>query len=212
MTQSQILKISKSGLWTSNQALVAILGLCPLLAVSTNFANSLGMGVATLFIVVLSNFLISLSSPLINPAIRIALFVLIIAGAVSLLEILMQAHFFMLYKTLGIYIPLIITNCIILARAESFASKNNLFDSILDGFFMGLGFLVVIVLIGGIREIIGQGTLFDGLNLSLGLTQDITIHFFEEQYSILFFILPPGAFLILGLLVALKNKISSKIN
>ena len=160
--------ISKSGLWTNNVALVQLLGLCPLLAVTGTVINGLGLGIATLITLVLSNSVVSLIRPWLKSEIRIPIFVLIIASIVTTIELVMNAWFHELYLILGIFIPLIVTNCSIIARAEAFASKNNLLDSALDGFMMGLGFALVLVVLGGLRELIGFGTLFANAQLMFG--------------------------------------------
>ena len=151
--------IIRDGLWRNNVGLVQLLGLCPLLAVTGTFINGLGLGLATLLTLVASNVTVSLIRSLVRPEVRIPVFVLVIASFVTAVELAMNAWFHELYNILGIFIPLIVTNCSIIARAESFASKNNVFDSALDGFMMGLGFLIVLTLLGMLREIIGFGTL-----------------------------------------------------
>ncbi len=199
--------IIKNGLWTNNQALVALLGLCPLLAVSNNIINGLGLGIATLSTLLVSNSLVSLFRHQIPESVRIPVFVTLIAATVSIIDLLMQAYLPGLHHSLGIFIPLIVTNCMILARAEAFASKNPLKESIYDALGMGLGFAGVLVLLGAIREIVGQGTLFQGARNLLGQWADfMSIHLLPESYpGILLAILPPGAFIALGLIIALKN-------
>lgn len=203
--------ISKNGLWTNNVALVQLLGLCPLLAVTGTVINGLGLGIATLITLVLSNSIVSLIRPWLKSEIRIPLFVLIIASIVTTIELIMNAWFHGLYLVLGIFIPLIVTNCSIIARAEAFASKNNLADSALDGFMMGLGFTMVLVTLGGIREVIGFGTLFANAHLMFGdIGNAMTITFSEAYPGFLLAILPPGAFLGLGFLIAIKNIIDKR--
>ncbi len=203
---SQAMSISKSGLWTNNVALVQLLGLCPLLAVTGTIINGLGLGVATLITLVLSNSIVSLARPWLKSEIRIPIFVLIIASIVTAIELSMNAWFHELYLVLGIFIPLIVTNCSIIARAEAFASKNNVLDSALDGFMMGLGFTLVLVVLGSMREIIGFGTLFANAQLMFGdIGYAMTITFSENYPGFLLAVLPPGAFIGLGLLIALKN-------
>ncbi len=198
--------ISKNGLWTNNVALVQLLGLCPLLAVTGTVINGLGLGIATLITLVLSNSIVSLIRPWLKSEIRIPIFVLIIASIVTAIELSMNAWFHELFLVLGIFIPLIVTNCAIIARCESFASKNNLFDSALDGFMMGLGFMLVLVVLGGLREIIGFGTLFANAHLMFGSLGEAMLITFNEDYpGFLLAVLPPGAFIALGLLIALKN-------
>lgn len=208
---SQTLTISQNGLWTNNVALVQLLGLCPLLAVTGTVVNGLGLGIATLITLVVSNSIVSLIRPWLKSEIRIPVFVLIIASVVTAIELSMNAWFHELFLVLGIFIPLIVTNCAIIARCESFASKNNLFDSALDGFMMGLGFMLVLVVLGGLREIIGFGTLFANAQLMFGsIGEAMTITFSENYSGFLLAVLPPGAFIGLGLLIALKNIIDKR--
>ena len=205
------IKISKSGLWTNNVALVQLLGLCPLLAVTGTVINGLGLGIATLITLVLSNSIVSLIRPWLKSEIRIPVFVLIIASIVTTIELIMNAWFHELYLVLGIFIPLIVTNCSIIARAEAFASKNNLLDSALDGFMMGLGFALVLVILGGMRELIGFGTLLANAQLMFGsIGESMTITFSENYPGFLLAVLPPGAFIGLGLLIAIKNIIDKQ--
>jgi electron transport complex protein RnfE len=210
-TGSPAAVISKNGLWKNNVALVQLLGLCPLLAVTGTVINGLGLGIATLMTLVLSNSLVSLIRPWLKSEIRIPVFVLIIASIVTTIELVMNAWFHELYLVLGIFIPLIVTNCSIIARAEAFASKNNLMDSALDGFMMGLGFTLVLVVLGGMRELIGFGTLFANAQLMFGsIGESMTITFSEDYPGFLLAVLPPGAFIGLGLLIAIKNIIDKK--
>ena len=210
-TTSQTKAISQNGLWTNNAALVQLLGLCPLLAVTGTVINGLGLGIATLITLVLSNSIVSLIRPWLKSEIRIPIFVLIIASIVTTIELSMNAWFHELYLVLGIFIPLIVTNCSIIARAEAFASKNNLFDSALDGFMMGLGFTLVLVVLGGMRELIGFGTLFANAQLMFGsVGETMTITFSEHYPGFLLAVLPPGAFIGLGLLIAIKNIIDKR--
>lgn len=210
-TFKQTKTISKNGLWTNNVALVQLLGLCPLLAVTGTVINGLGLGIATLMTLVLSNSIVSLIRPWLKSEIRIPVFVLIIASIVTTIELIMNAWFHELYLVLGIFIPLIVTNCSIIARAEAFASKNNLLDSALDGFMMGLGFALVLVVLGGIRELIGFGTLFANAQLMFGsIGENMTITFSENYPGFLLAVLPPGAFIGLGLLIAIKNIIDKR--
>ena len=207
----QVATSGKSGLWTNNVALVQLLGLCPLLAVTGTIINGLGLGIATLITLVLSNSIVSLIRPWLKSEIRIPIFVLIIASIVTTIELAMNAWFHELYLVLGIFIPLIVTNCSIIARAEAFASKNNLVDSALDGFMMGLGFTLVLIVLGGMRELIGFGTLFANAQLMFGdLGHSMTITLSEDYPGFLLAVLPPGAFIGLGLLIALKNIIDKQ--
>lgn len=204
-------KILHNGLWKNNQALVALLGLCPLLAVSNNAINGLGLGLATLFVLVISNTLVSAIRHQISDEIRIPVFIAIIATMVTMVDLLMNAYFHTLHGILGIFIPLIVTNCAILARAEAFASKNTIDRAVLDGLFMGVGFLIVLVILGAAREIIGSGTLFDQAHLMFGeAARTWTIHFSDDYEGVLLAILPPGAFIGLGLIIAVKNMVDLK--
>lgn len=200
--------IIKNGLWSNNVALVQLLGLCPLLAVTSTFINGLGLGIATLITLVLSNTFVSIIRHWTRPEVRIPIFILIIASIVTAIELVMNAWFYELFLILGIFIPLIVTNCSILARAEAFASRNNVLDSALDGFMMGMGFLLVLILLGGLREVIGHGTLFSNADLMFGPGGSAFELSLGEDYSgFLIAILPPGAFIGLGLLIAGKNSI-----
>lgn len=205
--------IGKSGLWTNNVALVQLLGLCPLLAVTGTVINGLGLGIATMITLILSNSIVSLIRHWLKSEIRIPVFVLIIASIVTTIELIMNAWFHELYLVLGIFIPLIVTNCSIIARAEAFASKNNLADSALDGLMMGLGFALVLIVLGGMRELIGFGTLFANAQLMFGeIGYDMVITFSENYRGFLLAVLPPGAFIGLGLLIAIKNIVDKKQN
>jgi electron transport complex protein RnfE len=200
-----------TGLWHKNPALVQLLGLCPLLGISNSCVNALGLGIATTFVLVLSNMLVSTFRTFVDDTIRIPVFVMLIASLTTSIELLMQAYVYELYQTLGIFIPLIVTNCIILGRAEAFAAKNSVLKSAIDGLSMGLGFAVVLVLIGIFRELIGQGTVFNNMELLFGssaINWKIVISIDYPKF--LFFVLPPGAFITLGLLIALKNIIDQR--
>jgi len=204
-------KIFRNGLWENNQALVALLGLCPLLAVSNSVVNALGLGIATTLTLLLSNGLIAALRHMILPEIRLPLFVLIIAGIVTFIELIMHAYFYQLYQTLGIFIPLIVTNCAIMGRAEVFASKNRVIPSLLDGLAMGLGFSLALLLLGGCRELLGTGTLFAQAELLFGATaRHWQINVLDDYSGLLLAMLPPGAFIGLGLLIALKNALDIK--
>lgn len=204
-------EILNEGLWRNNTALVQLLGLCPLLAVSGTVINALGLGIATTLVLAGSNVTVSMIRNLVRPELRIPSFVLVIASFVTAVELLMQAFLYDLYLVLGIFIPLIVTNCVIIARAESFASKNNVWRSLLDGLAMGLGFTAVLLLLGAIREILGHGTLLAQAELMFGDgAQWLTITLIDDYRGFLLAILPPGAFLGLGLLIALKNVIDKR--
>lgn len=204
-------KIARNGLWDNNQALVAMLGLCPLLAVTNNTVNGLGLGLATMVVMVISNVLVSLIRNHVSPEIRIPIFIAIIASAVTIIDMMMNAYLHTLHGILGIFIPLIVTNCTILGRAEAYASKNPVDKAFIDGLFMGLGFTAVLVVLGAMREIIGNGTLFDQMNLMFGdAAKGLTLYMPPDFHPMLLAILPPGAFIGLGLLVALKNTIEQR--
>ena len=203
--------IIRDGLWTNNVGLVQVLGICPLLAVTGTFVNGLGLGLATLITLVASNVTISMIRKLVRPEVRIPVFVLVIASIVTIIELSMSAWFYDLYKVLGIFIPLIVTNCSIIGRAEAFASKNTVGRSFVDGFSMGFGFLLVLVTLGTMREIIGHGTLFAQAHLMFGeAARSMTIHFVDSYHGFLLAVLPPGAFIGLGLLIAMKNVIDKR--
>ncbi len=205
-------EIIKEGLWSNNPALVQVLGLCPLLAVTSTVVNALGLGLATLMVLMGSNLAVSLIRNFVADSVRLPAFVMIIASFVTCAELLMQAFTYELYQILGIFIPLIVTNCAILGRADAFASKNSPLPALLDGAMMGLGFLAVLVVLGGIRELVGQGTLLVDMNLLFGTAAaDWVIRPFEHYPDVLFMVLPPGAFIGLGLLIALKNGIDNRI-
>ncbi len=205
-------EIIRDGLWTNNPALVQVLGLCPLLAVTNTLVNAIGLGLATLMVLMGSNLAVSLIRNFVSDSVRLPAFVMIIASFVTCAELLMQAYTYELYQILGIFIPLIVTNCAILGRADAFASRNTPMPALLDGVMMGIGFLLVLVVLGGMRELIGQGTLFADMNLLLGpMASDWVIRPFEHYPNMLFMVLPPGAFIGLGLLIALKNSIDNQL-
>jgi len=202
--------IVRDGLWSNNPGLVQLLGLCPLLAVTSTTVNGLGLGLATTLVLVVSNFTVSLIRHLVRPEIRIPVFVLVIASAVTAIELGMKAYFHGLYTVLGIFIPLIVTNCSIIGRAESFASRNGPLRAMADGLAMGLGFTLVLVTLGALREVVGFGTLFQQAQLMFGHgTEWLTVTLVEDYRGFLVAILPPGAFLGLGLLIALKHVIDN---
>ncbi|MDG6474217.1 electron transport complex subunit E [Glaesserella parasuis] len=199
------------GVWTNNSTLVQLLGLCPLLAVSNNVTNALGLGLATLLVLTITNTIISLFRKVIPHDIRIPIYVMIIATAVTTIQLLMNAFAFPVYQSLGIFVPLIVTNCIVIGRAEAFASKNSVAHSAFDGFAMGLGMTLSLVVLGAIREIIGNGTLFDGLDLLLGSwAKSLRMDLLHLDTGLLLAILPPGAFIGLGMILAVKNIIDRK--
>lgn len=183
------------GFLKENPAFILVLGTCPTLAVTSSAMNAIGMGLATTFVLVGSNLVISLVKSQIPDKVRIPAFIVIIASFVTVVELIMKAYTPALSKSLGIFIPLIVVNCIVLGRAEAFASKNNAVSSIVDGLGMGLGFTLALLLIGSIRELLGSGSLF---NLTV----------FPETFSMLLFVLAPGAFIVFGYLIAVVNKIN----
>lgn len=194
------LKYFTNGLFKENPTFVLVLGTCPTLAVTTAAINGIGMGAATTFVLVFSNLMIAALKDLIPNKVRIAAFIVIIATFVTIVDLVMKAFTPDLYATLGIFIPLIVVNCIILGRAEAFAQKSNVFPAILDGLGMGIGFTLAITLLGSIREILGNGSIF---NIKLVA---------EDANTILIFILPPGAFLTYGYLIAVMNRLKKRYN
>jgi electron transport complex protein RnfE len=204
-------KIAIDGLWKNNQALVSLLGLCPLLAVSNSVVNSLGLGLATTVALVFSNTLVALIRKRIPHAVRLPVFVLVIAANVTVIDLLMDAFFHDLHQILGIFIPLIVTNCAIIGRAEAFASKNTVDKALADGFFVGLGFTLALVALGALREVIGTGTLLGRADLMFGdIAKHWPLHVFHDYDGFLLAILPPGAFIGLGLMIAAKNVIDAR--
>ena len=209
---NSIRELAVQGLWRNNPGLVQLLGLCPLLAVTGTVTNALGLGLATLLVLLGSNVVVSLVRTVVPSEIRIPVFVLIIASFVTVVQLLMNAYTFGLYQSLGIFFPLIVTNCAIIGRAEAFASKNAVLPSAVDALMMGLGFLLVLVALGAMREILGQGTLFDGADLLLGdWAAVLRIELFALDTQFLLAMLPPGAFIGMGLLIALKNLIDARL-
>lgn len=205
-------ELTLNGLWKNNPGLVQLLGLCPLMGTSNSTVNALGLGLATLFVLACSNAAVSLIRNAVTPAVRLPVFVMIIAALTTCIELLMQAYTYQLYMILGVFIPLITTNCIILGRAEAFAAKNGVLASAYDGFVMGAGFALVLVVIGMTRELLGTGMLFANMHLLLGpIAANWTWVLFDNYQGFLLAILPPGAFLVMGLLIALKNHIDALI-
>lgn len=199
-------EITLNGLWKNNPGLVQLLGLCPLMAVTTNMVNGLGLGMATLIALVSSNVAISIVRHYISEEIRIPAFVMIIAANVTLIEMLIKAYFHDLYNILGIFIPLIVTNCIVIGRSEAYAAKNPPIHAGLDSLMMGIGFMLVLMVLGGLRELVGNGTLFSEAHLMFGeAARSLTLSFGSDFKGLLLAALPPGAFIGLGFLVALKN-------
>lgn len=209
---SEYRQLTWQGLWKNNPALVQLLGLCPLLAVTMTVVNGLGLGLATTLVLIGSNCTVSLVRNFVPNEIRIPIFVMVIAAFVTIVQLLMNAYTFKLYETLGIFIPLIVTNCAIIGRAEAYASKNPIQFAAFDGLMMGIGFTVVLVLLGAMRELLGAGTLFSGADLLFGeWAKSLELVVFETDSPFLLAILPPGAFLGMGLLIALKNVLDTRI-
>ena len=212
MADKKLSKLAADGLWHNNPGLVQLLGLCPLLGVSSTTVNALGLGIATILVLITSNVAVSLIRSAVTDTVRLPAFVMIIASVTTCIELLMQAYTYELFLILGMFIPLIVTNCIILGRADGFAAKNPLLPSAVDGFMMGLGFALVLLVLGMLRELIGQGTLFANMHLLLGpIAADWTWVVFPDYKDVLFIVLPPGAFLVMGLLIALKNVIDAQL-
>jgi len=204
-------ELALQGLWKNNPGLVQLLGLCPLLAVTATVTNALGLGLATLLVLVCSNATVSAVRQWVPKEIRIPIFVMIIAAFVTCVQLLMNAFTYGLYESLGIFLPLIVTNCVIIGRAEAYASKNPIKQASFDGLMMGIGFMLVLVTLGVIREVLGQGTLFDGAHLLFGDWATILrIEVYQLDSQFLLAILPPGAFIAMGFLIALKNVIDAK--
>ena len=212
MAEVSYRELSLNGLWKNNPAIVQLLGLCPLLAVTGSVVNAIGLALATCLVLVTSNTAVSLIRNIVSDAVRLPVFVMIIASAVTCIELLMQAFAYELYQILGIFLPLITTNCVILGRAEAFACKNGMLPSIYDGLIMGVGFGLILVLLGGIRELTGTGALFGDMNLLFGpAAADWKIVVIDEYQPFLLAILPPGAFIFTGLIIAVKNIIDARM-
>ncbi|MEW5944526.1 MAG: electron transport complex subunit E [Pseudomonadota bacterium] len=200
-----------NGLWKNNAGVVALLGLCPLLAVSSTVVNGASLGLATALVMACSNGAISAIRNLVPHEIRIPVFILIIAVLVTTIQLAMNAWMQPLYLVLGIFVPLIVVNCNVLGRAEAFASKNPVLPSVVDGFMVGLGLTFTLAVLGGIRELFGKGTLFSGLDLALGESaRRFVVTVFPDYQGFLLAILPPGAFIGLGLLIATRNWIEAR--
>ena len=198
--------IIRNGLWSNNPGLVQLLGLCPLLAVSNSVVNALGLGLATLLVLTASNIAISAIRHVVRDEIRIPVFVLVIAAFVTTVELAMNAWLHEPYTILGIFIPLIVTNCAIIGRAEAFASRNTVVHAALDGFMMGAGFMLALVALGAMRELLGAGTLLADADLLFGpVATHWTLTIIPDFRGFLLAILPPGAFIGLALLIAAKN-------
>ncbi len=201
----------KDGLWKQNAGLVQLLGLCPTLAVTVNITNGFALGVATIFVMMLSNISISPIRNYVPESARVPIFILVIAGLVTIVDLSINALSKPLYDALGIFIPLIVTNCIVLARVEAFASKNATLPSLYDGFFMGLGLTFVLIILGAVREIVGNGTLFQNVHFLIGDKYEfLTIQLFDSSDGFLLAALPPGAFIALSALILFLNLVNQK--
>lgn len=200
--------ILRDGLWDNNGVLCMLLGMCPTMAMTATATNGLGMGLATAVVMATSNLLVSLFRNHITQEVRIPVYILIVAAMVTLVDLCMNAWMHELYKVLGLFIPLIVSNCLPLARLEAFAAKEPVLPSLLDGIFMGLGFALALTAIGAVREILGSGTLFADAALLLGPAFEfMELRLLPEQMGVLMMILPPGGFLVTGLLVVVKRMI-----
>ena len=209
MTRDELRQIATNGVWKQNTSLVQILGLCPLLAVTTNLVNGVMLSLATILVMAISGGAVASLRNLIPHEIRIPVFILIVASLVTVVDLLFNANLHQLYLVLGIFIPLIVTNCIVLARVEAFANKNPPLQSLFDGVFMGAGMLWTLALLGGLRELIGKGTLFSGIDLVFPGLQPLQL--LPADYpGFLLAMLPPGAFIVLGCLIAWKNWIEAR--
>ncbi|ALB62636.1 Electron transport complex protein RnfE [Cronobacter condimenti 1330] len=209
---NDVKSILVNGLWKNNSALVQLLGMCPLLAVTSTATNALGLGLATTLVLVLTNASISAFRRWMPAEIRIPIYVMIIASVVSIVQMLINAYAFGLYQSLGIFIPLIVTNCIVVGRAEAFAAKNGPLLSALDGFAIGMGATGAMFVLGSLREILGNGTLFDGADGLLGSwARVLRIEVFHTDTPFLLAMLPPGAFIGLGMMLAVKYLIDERM-
>lgn len=202
-------EIAWNGIWKQNCGIVQILGLCPILAISTNIVNAVSLGLATILVMAMSNLVIAALRNFIPYEIRIPVFILIIAALVTVVDLAFNAYLHELYLVLGIFIPLIVTNCIVLARVEAYAAKNPPVQSIFDGIFMGIGMLWTLSLLGGLRELIGGGTLFSGIDMVFPSLKPLQL--LPADYpGFLIAMLPPGAFILLGCMVATKNWLEAR--
>lgn len=190
-------KIILNGIITENPTFVLLLGICPTLATTSSAMNGMSMGLATMFVLICSNIVISLIKDIVPDKVRIPCYIVVIATFVTILQMCMEAYVPDLYESLGLFIPLIVVNCIVLGRAEAFAAKNNAFDSMLDGVGIGIGFTIALTILGSVRELLGTGKIFN-------------IGIYPEQYGSLIFVLAPGAFIALGYLIAIVNKLKTK--
>lgn len=206
-------RLAKDGLWTNNMVFAQLLALCPVMAVTGTATNGLGMGLATLFVLVFSNLIVSLIRRFVSQAVRIPVYIVIIATLVTLTDMLINAYAYELYKVLGLFIALIVVNCAILGRAEAFASKNTLWDTLIDSLMMGIGLTLALVIIGAFREILGSGTLFANADLLLGSRFGfLEVTLIPDYKGFLVLLLPPGGFIAVGFLLVLKRWIDLRLS
>lgn len=210
MNMQTLRESAYNGLWKQNTGLAQLLGLCPILAISTNMVNAVSLGLATILVMALANLAVASLRNFIPYEIRIPVFILIIAALVTVVDLAFNAWLHSLYLVLGIFIPLIVTNCIVLARVEAFAAKNDALSSTVDGVLMGCGLLWVLALLGGLRELIGSGTLFAGIDMIFPDASPLVV-FGDDYPGFLITVLPPGAFFALGCLIALYNAINTRL-
>lgn len=211
MKNSSIKTTAIESLWRENPSLTKLMGICPIIAMSSSVSIAIGLGLATLFVIITSNIIASAIRQQLNLATRVPSLIFIIAAMVTALEMLMQVSFYGLFELLGVFLPLIVVNQIVLMSAESSASQKSLSNSVLDGFLTGLGFLLVLVLISSIRELIGNGSLFENMEVLFGsVAKDWVIHPFGNDFQFRLILMPPGALLILGAVIAAKNTFSKK--
>lgn len=210
MTRQQFRDVAWGGLWKQNPGLAQLLGLCPILAVSTSVVNAVSLGLATVLVMAVANLAVASLRNFIPYEIRIPVFILIIAALVTIVDLAFNAYMHSLYLVLGIFIPLIVTNCIVLARVEAYAAKNGPLASTVDGLMMGIGLVWVLALLGGVRELIGAGTLLSGIDMIIPGAEALNV-FGEDYPGFLLAILPPGAFFALGCLIAAYNAINARL-
>jgi Na+-translocating ferredoxin:NAD+ oxidoreductase subunit E len=210
MSPQQFRELSWNGLWKQNPGLAQLLGLCPILAVSTTMVNAVSLGIATILVMTLANLAISGLRNFVPYEIRIPVFILVIAALVTMVDLAFNAYFHDLYLVLGIFIPLIVTNCIVLARVEAYAAKNDPLSSTVDGIMMGVGLVWVLAVLGAMRELLGAGTLFSGIEMIIPGTSALSV-FGDDYPGFLIAILPPGAFFALGILIAAFNAINARL-
>ena len=211
MKNSSLKTTAIESLWRDNPALTKLMGICPIIAMSSSVSIAIGLGLATLIVIITSNIIASAIRQQLNLATRVPSLIFIIATMVTALEMLMQVSFYGLFELLGVFLPLIVVNQIVLMSAESSASQKSLSNSVLDGFLTGLGFLLVLVLISSIRELIGNGSLFENMEVLFGsVAEDWVIHPFGNDFQFRLILMPPGALLILGAVIATKNTFSKK--